>query len=156
MEVYAMIKDLWEAMTFQTHYYGPLSACDIIEGILLWIVMLAILLVIGAVVAWLTYTVYRVIAYDYEEVTFRAKVTGKKFKRWHYMLNGSVMVYYPNEYNVHIATIEYGLGDVINDKELFNWDQKGARLKVTMKIGWSRSEKPEIKYWRVTKYSWRR
>ncbi len=149
-----MIKNIWKAMTFRAHY-GPLSAYDVVEGIILWFVMLAVLLVIGVAVAWLTYTVYRVIAYDYEKVTFQAKVTGKEFEEGHYMWNGRVMTYHPDEYNVHIATTRYGLDDVIDDEELYHWARKGAKLSVTMKIGWSRSEEPEIKYWKVTEYSWR-
>lgn len=146
---------IWEVLTFQGSY-GRVDVTDIVLGILLWIMVLAILVLVGGCVSWLIYTIYRVIAYDYEMETLRAEITDKEYEpestalRYNAALKMATPVTKDAKYNVSFVT-ENGLTDTIDDEELYGWASEGSKFKVTMKIG--RNRNGEIKYWRTTHYS---
>ena len=151
-----MLETMWEVLTFQP-LYGPTGNVDIVIGILVWILLILLIGALGYLVWLLSYTVYRVIAYDYEVETMPATVTDKNYRPPHttWTTTGKVMtpIHHSAEYYVDIVS-DSNLDDVINSKELYDWAQKGSRLWVAMKIGRSRKANREIKYWRVTDYTW--
>lgn len=146
---------IWEVLTFQGSY-GRVDVTDIVLGILLWIMILAILVLVGGCVSWLIYTIYRVIAYDYEMETLRAEITDKEYEpestalRYNAALKMAAPVTKDAKYNVSFVTAN-GLTDTIDDEELYGWADEGSEFEVTMKIG--RNRNGEIKYWRTTHYS---
>ncbi len=151
-----MLETMWEILTFQP-LYGSTDTVDVVIGILVWILLILLIGALGYLVWLLFYTVYRVIAYDYEVETMPATVTDKNYRPAHttWTITGKTMtpIHHSAEYYVNIIT-DNNLNDAINSKELYDWAQKGSRLWVTMKIGRSRKANREIKYWRVTDYTW--
>ncbi len=154
-----MLKDIWKVLTFQPGW-RPLDSADVVMGIMLWVLMACLVVLVGSLVLWLGYTIYRVIAYDYEDETLPARVTKKKYKPAHTSMTYNAALKmpttttHPAEYKVYIVT-RNGLEDVIDDEDLYNDVGRGSRIRVTMRIGRSRKEDHEIKYWRVLSYSWR-
>lgn len=145
---------IWEVLTFQSSY-GQVDVIDIVLGILLWIMVLTILALVGGCILWLFYTIYRIIAYDYEVETLIAEVTDKEYEpesttlRYNAALKMAMPVTEDAEYNVSFVT-ENGLTDTIDDEELYDSTKKGSKFEVTMKIG--RNRNGEIKYWRTTHF----
>ena len=151
-----MLETLWEVLTFQP-FYGPAGIGDVVMGILIWILVIILVGTIGYLVWALLYTIYRVIAYDYEVVTLPATVVDKNYEAayttWVITGKTSVPIHHSAEYNISIIT-DNNLDSTIDDKELYGWAQKGFRFWVTMKIGRNRKAEREIKYWRVVNYTW--
>lgn len=153
------LKELWRDLTFQG--VMQVDALDVVIVLIMWIFVLVVLGLVVICVGWIVYTIYRVIAYDYEIETLPAKVTRKKYEAEYtmYTYNAALKIptpmYHDAEYNVYFVTKRYGLQDVIDDEELYEWAKKGSEFKVTIKIGRDRSPDRKIKYWRVTRYAWR-
>ncbi len=154
-----MIKVFWEILTFQNlptseepHYY-----LDMTIAILIWLITIICLTLITALFIELTRIIYRSIAYQYETETLPAQVIGKSYtpSTTHLTYNAALKVPLTTtnspQYNVKIITSN-GLSDVINDRSLYRQTREGTPLTVTMKIGRNRHQ--QIKYWKVTKYSY--
>ena len=116
---------MWKVLTFQGSY-GQADTLDITLGVLVWILVLIGLVAVGVCIAWLIYTVYRVIAYDYEVETLTAEVVCKKYKpestvlEYNVALKTSLPTTKDAEYNVSFVT-ENGLRGTIDDEELYDW-----------------------------------
>lgn len=151
-----ILETLWKTLTFQP-LYRTADTGDVVIGILMWILVIIFVGAIGYLVWMLLYTIYRVIAYDYEVVTLPATVADKSYKAarttWVSTGKTSVPIHHSAEYNISIIT-DNNLDGVINDEDLYDWAQKGFRFWVTMKIGKNRKAEREIKYWRVINYTW--
>lgn len=153
-----MLYDIWKILTFQSTY-GPVDYFTIFMGIMLWICILCLLTIIIILALYSGCTIYRLLAYSYTTETFHASVTGRHFTPEHTRLifspatHGVVPQTECAKYNVSIITSNQ-LKSTINDKELYYQVRKGSRLKVTMKIGRSRSNDPKIRYWRILDYTY--
>lgn len=136
---------------------GEWDASDVGMGIMLWLLILLSVAMILALVWQVVYTIYRVIAYDYEEINLPAEVAHKSYKPSHttYVWAGksAVPISHSARYSVHIVTSN-GFKSVIDSEKLYRWAKKGAWLRVTLKVGRSRKADREIKYWRIINYSW--
>lgn len=148
---------LWDILMFR-HGYGSLDALEAFVSVVTWIAALAAAAMVIGLLAWLICTIRRSIAYDYEILKLPAQVTGKKYESGHatYIYNPALsgLLLYPQStgFNVSIIT-DNGLTGTIDDRELYDWAQKGSRLRVTMKVGRSRDLERTIKYCRIISYS---
>ncbi len=147
---------IWEFVTFE-EFRKTGDWMVFVITICVLVLVGAVILIVGSVICYILWTIYRLIAYDYEMATYRAKVRKKTYEEEYtsFASTGKVCVpiHHPAEYNVHIVT-ENGLEDVIDDEELYNDVKKGSKIQVQMKIGRSRGRDREIKYWRIVTYSW--
>lgn len=158
----SVLRAIWEAVTFGD-FRESLDWMDFTIDLMLSILVLigvgASVYLVWLLVKWLVYTIYRLVSYDYTIENYSAIVTKREHKpeKTVYRYNPALKIPSPHtcpaEYNVCIVT-RNGLKDVIDDKELYHDVRKGSKIRVTMKVGRNRSEEPEIKYWRVTHYSW--
>lgn len=136
------LEKIWEALTFR-----DLSSdfdTVITGGIICWAIVLAFVAIVVVLISQPVYTLYRLIAYDYEEMSLDAKVVRTKLR---------TEVLCETAYNVHIIT-NNGLSAIIPDEDMYYRINKGDPVHVTMRVGRSRRAGHEIKYWKVIDYSW--
>lgn len=133
---------IWDALTFRDLSSDFDTA--ITGGIMCWILVLAFVAIVVVLVSRPVYTLYRLIAYDYEEMPLDAKVVCVKV---------NVEVLCGAAYNVHIITSN-GLSAIIPDNDMYYRLNEGDPVHVTMRVGRSRKAGHKIKYWKIIDYSW--